>query len=166
MEMSVGADGWVRVGDLGDHSLFVHVTAPGVISELFLAADTPTGITAADLRALPLARIVHLATAEISTAKASSKPVPDVRADLSRAVPPRRLTRPAVRTLTAPTARRLDDTFLQQVADAYMDAVHAGAWPNKALADQAKVDVRTIERWVYMARKRDLLPITRPGAVG
>lgn len=163
--MSVGSDGWVRVGELGEHSLFVRLVTPGVIGELFLAADTPQGITAADLRSLPLARIAAVASDCIAQRESKTAPVPDVRAELGRAIPPRRYVKPVRPTLRPPRSR-LDDDFLRSVADAYMASVRAGEWPNKALAKQARVEIRTIERWVYLTRKRGFLPATRAGSIG
>ena len=68
-----------------------------------------------------------------------------------------------------PPDGRLSDDFLRDVARAYTAAITRGERPNQTIAKSIKnggYPVRTIERWVYMARKRGFLPPTRKGAQG
>lgn len=52
----------------------------------------------------------------------------------------------------------LTDEFLTHVAAAYRAAVASRKRPGPELASQADVPVRTVHRWVYLARMRGLLP--------
>jgi hypothetical protein len=62
---------------------------------------------------------------------------------------------------------RLDDAFLHHVADAYVDAIRRGAAsPAVMLARQATVPVRTVHRWIYLARKAGHLPPGSQGRIG
>ncbi len=62
---------------------------------------------------------------------------------------------------------RIDDAFLRHVADAYADAIRHGARsPAAALARQATVPVRTVHRWIYLARKAGHLPPGSQGRIG
>lgn len=61
---------------------------------------------------------------------------------------------------------RLTDEFLADVADAYRWLTRAKRAPAPAIADMAKVPVRTVHRWIYEARKRDILPPARQGRAG
>jgi hypothetical protein len=77
--------------------------------------------------------------------------------------------RPAEAPYVPPLERpdRLDDAFLRHVADAYADAIRRGAKsPAAALAAQAIVPVRTVHRWVYLARKAGHLPPGSQGRIG
>jgi hypothetical protein len=67
-----------------------------------------------------------------------------------------------------PPDGRLTDEFLQDLARAYTAATTRGERPNKAIEQSlgGLYPVRTIERWVYTARKRGFLPPTRKGAQG
>ncbi|CAM5239812.1 hypothetical protein SVIOM342S_05141 [Streptomyces violaceorubidus] len=67
--------------------------------------------------------------------------------------------------LTAPEGRLTDD-FLKDVADAYRWATEAGRSPAPAIAEISGAPVRTVHRWVYEARKRDILPPARTGRAG
>jgi hypothetical protein len=60
--------------------------------------------------------------------------------------------------------RILSDDYLLAVKDAYAAAVANGLPPAKTLAPMAGVDVRTIHRWVSIARSRGLMdPPTKMG---
>jgi hypothetical protein len=62
---------------------------------------------------------------------------------------------------------RIDDAFLRHVADAYTDAIRRGAKsPAAVLAAQATVPVRTVHRWIYLARKAGHLPPGSQGRIG
>jgi hypothetical protein len=79
--------------------------------------------------------------------------------------PPRATEPPRVPPLERPD--RLDDIFLRHVADAYADAIRHGARsPAAALATQAVVPVRTVHRWIYLARKAGHLSPGSQGRIG
>lgn len=67
--------------------------------------------------------------------------------------------------LRAPEGR-LTDGFLRDVASAYAAAIRRGEQPAKALAEQARVPVRTVHRWIYTARRRGVMPPGTRGRVG
>lgn len=60
----------------------------------------------------------------------------------------------------------LTDAFLSRVARAYQSAVTRGEQPNRAIADDVGVPLKTVQRWVYTARQRGIMPAGRKGAVG
>jgi hypothetical protein len=76
------------------------------------------------------------------------------------------LQRPEVPPLRRPPDGRLTDDFLRQVARSYDAALRRGARPAIALADEADVPAQTIRRWVYLARKRGIMPPGRQGKAG
>lgn len=79
--------------------------------------------------------------------------------------PPKAAEPPPVAPLDRPD--RLDDAFLRHVADAYVDAIRRGAKsPAAMLARQATVPVRTVHRWIYLARKAGHLPPGSQGRIG
>ena len=62
---------------------------------------------------------------------------------------------------------RIDDAFLRHVADAYADAIRRGARsPAAAIAAESTLPVRTVHRWIYLARKAGHLPPGSQGRVG
>lgn len=65
-----------------------------------------------------------------------------------------------------PPDGRLTDDFLRDVADAYRWLTDAKLAPAPAIAEMAGVPVRTVHRWVYEARKRQILPPARTGRAG
>jgi hypothetical protein len=67
--------------------------------------------------------------------------------------------------LRRPKSRRLDDVFYRQVAYAYRQAIGRGLNPRQAIADAAGVSPDVAGRWIYQARKRELIPRTTPGKV-
>jgi len=60
----------------------------------------------------------------------------------------------------------LDDSFYRRLAAAYMDAVREGLNPAPALADDARVPVGTVHRWVHQARQGGYLPPGKQGRAG
>lgn len=76
------------------------------------------------------------------------------------------LRRSEVPPLQRPADGRLTDDFLRQVARSYDAALSRGARPAIALADEADVPAQTIRRWVYLARKRGIMPPGRQGKAG
>lgn len=79
-----------------------------------------------------------------------------------------RTMRPEVtyRLKAGPGADGLTDDFLARVARAYASAVARGEQPNASIRDQVGVPLKTVQRWVYTARQRGIMPAGRKGAVG
>lgn len=76
------------------------------------------------------------------------------------------INRSRVAPLKQPTEGLTDD-FLRHVAAAYAEAVRQGKRPvSRELAAQADVSHRTVNNWVYIARKRGLMDPGRPGRIG
>lgn len=67
--------------------------------------------------------------------------------------------------LKRPAARRLEDSFFENVARAYRDAVRRGLHPRKTLAEDTGVAPDTVAGWVLEARRRGYLPPGKPGKV-
>lgn len=61
---------------------------------------------------------------------------------------------------------RLTDEFLGDVAEAYRWLTDAKKAPAPAISEMTNVPVRTVHRWIYEARKRNILPPARPGRAG
>ncbi len=59
--------------------------------------------------------------------------------------------------------RTITDEFLREVAAVYADALRDGRPPKQAVSDELNGSYPTAGRWVSEARKRGLLPSTRPG---
>ncbi|MGN6600695.1 MAG: terminase gpP N-terminus-related DNA-binding protein [Actinomycetes bacterium] len=72
-------------------------------------------------------------------------------------------TRPPIRI---PEGRNLSDDFLLDVAGVYAWCIRHGAPYGKTIAEMVGVDQRTVQAWVYKARKRGLMPLTSQGRVG
>jgi 8-oxo-dGTP pyrophosphatase MutT (NUDIX family) len=79
----------------------------------------------------------------------------EIRAPRQRPAAP--VTHKPVPPLSAPD-EGLTDEFLTHVAAAYRVAVASRKRPGPELAGQAGVPVRTVHRWIYLARLRGLLP--------
>lgn len=60
----------------------------------------------------------------------------------------------------------LTDGFLHQVARAYAAAMVRGERPNVSISEQTGHPLRTVQRWVYMARKRGIMSPGRRGRAG
>ncbi len=175
MTLIRGSGGYAWADDLeGGGEVFVRLDDEGRVVEVFL---TKRGgeITPTDLRRLPLTRIRAQATSRPDLwAAVSQDPAPpvDLYAEASRAFPSGWIEHakgrgePArVELSPSSPAAGLTDQFLEDVARAYQSALSRGLRPNVALAEQAQVPRRTAEKWVYLARKKGLLPATRPGRV-
>jgi hypothetical protein len=77
---------------------------------------------------------------------------------------PKTPTRPTIQRLSRPFDGITED-FLRHVAVAYARAVEDGLSPAIELAAQADVPVRTVHRWVYIARQRGVMPPAARGRV-
>ncbi len=78
---------------------------------------------------------------------------------------PRRPER-GYRLPSGPVKDGLTDRFLANVARAYAAAVARGERPNVAMAAQTGYPIRSVERWVYTARQRGIMPRGRRGRQG
>jgi len=91
----------------------------------------------------------------------------------AQADPSRGAKRPHRKSLRAPRRPRrlqrpdgaITTEYLEHVSAAYTQAVLEGDSPAKALAEQAGVPIRTVHRWVYLARLRGVMQPGRPGRV-
>jgi transposase-like protein len=123
------------------------------------------------LRRIPLARIETAANAnkllQVRLAAANSQPPPpDVPGYFRQHHSKRRRANGEERfTLERPKGRHLDDSFYQQVARAYREAVAAGRNPRQTLARDTGAAPDTVARWVGEARRRGHLPPTTQGKV-
>ena len=163
------------------------------VRELYLECADDQEIRARDLRALPLAAIEGLALShrELLTARISV-PGPDLGTLASnyaasfgnrathwvaesmrdraanrklRQRPPETDETTRVPPLERPD--RIDDAFLRHVAGAYVDAIRRGARsPAAEVAQEAMLPVRTVHRWIYLARKAGHLPPGSQGRIG
>lgn len=156
----------------GGGELYVRLDGEGRVVEVYLNRNGAE-IKGADLRAIRLDRMRALSRQRPDLAQfALDWDAPDVHGEVKKAFPPGWIDyRPdkdqdrVVLTPTSPDAG-LTPEFLQLVADAYRTAVREGRRPNKALADQCSLSPRTVQRWVYLARKGGFLAPTTPGSVG
>lgn len=172
---------------------FVQAAGRWQVREMYLECGAGEEIRARDLRELPLAAIEALALSRREQLAARALvPGPDLGTLASnfaatfgrraahwvaesmrdqaanrrlRQRPQGREQEPAVPPLDRP--EHIDDAFLQHVADAYTDAIRRGAKsPAATLAAQAMVPVRTVHRWIYLARKTGHLPPGSQGRIG
>ena len=167
-----GSGGWVFFDELETGGDLYTRLVDGRIVEIYLTKNGEE-VTPADLRRLPLSRVRAQALSRPDLLRAGElKPdPPDVNATVRTAFPETWIKakpqkRPPVTLRPDSPEGGLTDTFLRDVAAAYRDAVGRGLRPNKALAEQTQSARRTVEKWVYLARKKGLLEPTRPGSVG
>ena len=113
--------------------------------------------TAEKLRDVPLARIEAAVNANPSLHEELEKAIPEAAVSWRRGRAAQRLK------LERPSSRRLDDSFFQQVADAYQAAVANGLPPAKTLAAESDTPAGTVNRWIAGARARGFLPPSEPG---
>lgn len=58
---------------------------------------------------------------------------------------------------------RMTDEFLRDVTKAYTAALARGERPNRSIADQTGYPLKSVQRWVYTARLKKIMP---PGVKG
>ena len=194
--VAYGNGGWVRVERDGMPGVLylrlVQADGRWQVREMYLECGEGEEIRARDLRELPLAAIVALALShrehlrpdtagpdlgtlasnyaegfgrKVTHWVAESMRDPTENRKLRKRPPGRLAEAPRVPPLERPD--RIDDAFLRHVADAYADAIRHGAKsPAAALAAQAIVPVRTVHRWIYLARKAGHLPPGSQGRIG
>ena len=68
-------------------------------------------------------------------------------------------------SLDAPEGR-LTDEFLRDLAEVYLNLAAAGRHPAPPIAEHVNRPVRTVHRWIALARKRGHLPPATQGRVG
>lgn len=68
--------------------------------------------------------------------------------------------------LNSGPANGLTDDFLQDVARAYAAAVARAERPNVAMAGQTGYPLKSVQRWVYTARQRGIMPRGSKGRPG
>lgn len=136
-------------------TLYFRLSNDGRVTELFIDGGDHE-ITPAQLRRLPLARLKAQAKTRtdlwLGMSTLNGAPDPGIREQVERAFPDSGRHRP-VRVKLKPPLDGLTDDFLKQVGKAYQSAVAHGEKPNIALAEQTGHPRRTVERWVYLARK-------------
>jgi hypothetical protein len=166
-----GKAGWVRWDTNGkSHTVYLRISDDGRITDVYISGLRE--VSAARLRGLPLARYRAEALSRSDLALAMwdyNSPAPDAREfmeSLFPDAPSRRVARQRQQVTLQPPTDGLTPEFLADVARAYNDAVAHGEHPNAALAAQASVSKRSVERWVYLARKKGLLLATRQGQAG
>jgi hypothetical protein len=169
VDVTYGAAGWVRV-EGQELPTYVRLSKRGEVRAVFVDGDGQE-VRAAFLRQLPLAQAVAVAEAarpDLAAGMARA-PDPNIEEALMAAFPDRaKRLRPTIDVgaeLARPTAGLTDD-FLHSVAAAYLAAVARGDSPNQALAEQAGAPARSVERWVYLTRKRGYLRAGGRGRIG
>jgi hypothetical protein len=60
----------------------------------------------------------------------------------------------------------LTDEFLRDVSRAYRAAHARGERPNVSISEQTGYPVKTVQRWVYTARQRRIMPRGKKGSAG
>jgi hypothetical protein len=154
-------------------TLYLRLDPSGRITELYLDGGTRE-VTPVQIRRLPLGRLRATAlTRPDLMGMGANAPDPGVRERVESAFPDAAswaAKGQARRVRLKPPTDGLTPDFLRDVAAAYRAAAARGERPNQALADQtgtrtADGKVRTVERWVYLARKGGFLEPTRPGEV-
>lgn len=79
--------------------------------------------------------------------------------------PKRRTSDEEVPPLRNPEGGPLTDDFLRDVHKAYTAAVARGEWPAPALAKQTGASIPAVRKWIYVARRRGIMPPGRQGVV-
>lgn len=167
-----GDAGWVHVRDdpAGVDALYLRFDAQGRIVEMYIDGEG-NEITPAQVRRLHLLRYRAKALSRPDLLNMMLQgPDPEIRTRLEEGFPDSRgrltpeLHEPdPITELRPPGPDGLTDAFFRELASAYTSAVARGERPNKTLAEQTGYPKRTVERWVYLARKRGFLTPTRPG---
>jgi len=136
---------------LGEHG-------KAVITTLVVRNDD--GISAADLRRLPMRRLEAALSDSDGLAWLSRKRKPSpirILEDAARSAPARRgEPRIGRARLSRPDGRDPED-FYRLVAEAYRDYVQRTHKPARQIADEAGVPIATARRWINHARELGLL---------
>ena len=176
LKIAPGPGGWVHV-DWGDGNAWVRFGLDGNnrltrISELHVLEPT-----AESLRRIPLGRIQTAVTAQVGSGGMGGVVQLPLALMFKQEPPPGLLSTPPDKfgefvekekpryRLKRPATRRLNDTFFENVARAYRDAVVRGLNPRQTLAADTGKAPDTIAGWVQEARRRGHLPPAQPGKV-
>jgi hypothetical protein len=171
MRRDYGSGRWVRFYDIPGvaGTIYVRLGGEGATQLHLVADDAERGLTAADLRNLPLSRLIAVAASRPDIVVGmEGVGDPHVLEELEAAFPwPAQRGEQDTSARLAPPANGLTDDFLREVSGAYLAAVARGERPNRALMQQVGdgFSKRTVERWVYMARKHGFLPATKQGSI-
>ena len=163
LDFYFGRAGWVRVIYGVDSAYLKFERKRRKWEPIRVVVERPT---ASNMRALPINRIVLAVNASDWLERHYDEPEPvpfsaefyDSFTGFAKREPIR---------LERPPGRKLDDSFYQQVADAYALADSYGLPPRAAIAEAAGVSPDVAARWIYEARKKErgLIPKTTPGKV-
>jgi hypothetical protein len=110
-------------------------------------------VTSERLRDVPIARIEAAANATPEISDWIKRHLPPSRRDEHDEVETAEVERTSVK-LKAPAGRFLTDEFLDQVRQAYLDAVADGRRPATALAEDSGAPIGTVNRWIRAARDK------------
>ena len=171
MQITYGKSGWVRV-TREDFPWPIHLRydADGRVHEIYISGDGQQEVTSALLRWVPLGQITMLVMADGDALRCSLEDeAPEVWECVDELFPQPSTEamkatgwwEDAPPTLTPPGENGIDDAFLREVGAAYLATLGRGERPNKVLAEQSGRPLRTVQHWVYFARKRGFLPPTR-----
>ena len=162
LNFSPGPGGWVHA-DWGSGEAWLRFE-PDEHNKLTLAELRTLEPTSESLRRIPLSRIETAVRAnaqvQLMLAVGLNEEVPD---EMFSVFSGKGMDEPRRYRLRRPTARRLDDTFFQNVGRAYRDALIRGLNPRQTLAADTGAAPDTVAGWVGEARRRGHLPPTQPG---
>ncbi len=163
IHLIAGPAGWVQARYQPRRRLFVRFE-PDANGRWQAAEWSIPGYPPDELRRIPFHRITLAVNADDRVkeelgARLGEEPEPGFRGAFGE---PKRGTPLLIKR---PPGRRLDESFYQRVAVVYRQAVGRGLKPRVAIAEAAGVSNDVAGRWIYEARKRDLIPKTRPGKV-
>ncbi len=170
--MSFGNGGWVALeGSSVPGLTYVRFRLVGKqlkVSEVYVRSDDQP-IEPSDLRTLPLSLIESIANDELGRIQfqAVTEPSPpDLGEALATAFPGGMSGDMPVEQefrMTTGPQDGLTDEFLQEVARAYRAATARGERPNVAISKQTGYPLKSVQRWVFTARQRGVMPPGRKG---
>jgi hypothetical protein len=161
--LAVESGGWVRYHNIRLRFSPDATTGRWLLREV--AAADGDYLSATRLTKVPLADIEAIVNTD---ARIRSEMVADadisakvVAASVSIGSPHVRGVNANYRLKKPPGPAGLDDAFLQKVGDAYAAACQRQEAPCKTIAKDVCVSPRSVQRWVYEARKRHIMPQAR-----
>jgi hypothetical protein len=166
LNFAPGPGGWVHV-DWGNGKVWLRFEKDAEDKLTRVAGLNASGsdeLTPDDLRRIPLGRIASAIIAngqtQLMLALGLNEPVP---ATMFSAFSEKGIDEPNRFRLKRPAGRRLEDSFFENVARAYNDALIRGLNPRQTLAADSGNAPDTVAGWVLKAREKDFLPKTRAG---
>jgi hypothetical protein len=171
--ISFGHGGWVAVDEIIGlpGRLYVRLReSDGRLRAYEVYLDASPGsepIERADLRDIPLSNIEAVVNSEAKQLLDQiDLPAPDLSTLASHfAATAPRFDDAEFRLQRGPTDG-LTDSFLRDVARAYAAAVARGERPNLSMAEQVGYPLKSVQRWVYTARQRGIMPRGSKGRPG